>query len=180
MIELTAIDFGKARCLLNLRSFAAAFLALSMSLGLPLGAAAQVVYEFMVAPDGLTLVRCTSPSPLTAFSNDCSDNTVRIICNSGEVIAVVRRELGGGCDTGIATGLQVLTLNEVQVLTVDTLITGLEAQVAPEEVAPVELPAGGGPEDEEGQVDSTSGSSTESFQTQVIDSTNGVTTAPPF
>ncbi len=171
MIELTAIDIGKARCLLNLRSFAAAFLALSMSLGLPLGAAAQGQsnwdLEIVVVDGNTTYFRCNSAADFGTRTNDCSDNNVAWDCN-GEVVAVVRDELGG-CITRVATLGETLAVTAAQEQIVDVILAGLV----------LETP-GGGPEDEEGQVDSTSGSSTESFQTQVIDSTNGVTTAPPF
>ena len=64
MTESTAIDIGKARCLLNLRSFAAAFLALAVSLGLPLGAVAQADpiwdLETLVIDDYTTYCRSSS------------------------------------------------------------------------------------------------------------------------
>ena len=174
MIDLTAIDVGKARGLMNLRSFAATILALAMSLVLPLGAAAQESrwdLEIVIGEDGnTTYFRCTSAADFAAQTNDCSDNQAAWDCN-GEIIAVVRDELGG-CNTRFATVAETLTLITQQEQLVDLLIAGLVPEIP-----------GAGPDDEEGeegQVDSTSGSSTESFQTQVIDSTNGVTTAPPF
>lgn len=174
MIDLTAIDIGKARGLMNLRSFAATILALAMSLVLPLGAAAQESrwdLEIVIGEDGnTTYFRCTSAADFAAQTNDCSDNQAAWDCN-GEVIAVVRDELGG-CNTRVATLAETLVVTAGMEKIVDLLIAGL----FPEE-------PGAEPEDEEdedGQVDSTSGSSTESFQTQVIESSPNVTTPPPF
>jgi hypothetical protein len=171
MIELTAINIGKARCLLNLRFVAAAFLALAMSLGLPLGAAAQgsgFVYEIVV--DGnTTIFRCTSTADFKAQTNDCSDNQTAWDCN-GEVIAVERDELGG-CITRTATTAESVTLITQHEQLVDIILTNLESQEVP----------GGGPQNAlEGLLNPNAGQSTESFQTQVINSTNGVTTGPPF
>ncbi len=170
MIELTAIDIGKARCLLNLRVVAAAFLALAMSFGLPLGAAAQGLLnwelEIVVLDGNTTYFRCNSAADFAAQTNDCSDNEATWDCN-GEVIAVERDELGA-CITRVATLAETLVVIAGMEQIVDLILAGLVP----------EMP-GARPDDEEGQVDSTFGSSTESFQTQVIHSTPGVTAPPP-
>ncbi len=140
MIELTAIGIGKGRCLLNPRSFAPAFLALAMSLGLPLGAAAQVVYEFVVDPiTNTTLVRCFSPVPLVGLSSyNCTGQDVRLDCN-GEVTAVVQDLTTGLCDTRPATGAETRVLITEHELVVDIIITALDSQT------PEETPGGGDP-----------------------------------
>ncbi len=172
MIELTAIDFGKARCLLNLRSFAAAFLALSMSLGLPLGAAAQGQsnwdLEIIVVDGNTTYFRCNSAADFGAQTNDCSDNQAAWDCN-GEVVAVVRDELGG-CITRVATLGETLAVTAAQEQIVDVILAGLVPETP-----------GGGPQNAlQGLLIPNVFQSTESFQTQVIQSTPNVTTPPPF
>ena len=158
MIELTAIDIGKARCLLNLRFVAAAFLALAMSLGLPLGAAA---WELEIVVDGnTTIFRCTSAADFDAQTNDCSDNQAAWDCN-GEVIAVQRDELGG-CITRVGTVAESVTLITQQEQLVDIVLANLDSQEIP----------GGGPQNAlEGLLNPNAFQSTESIQTQANPST---------
>ncbi len=158
MIESTAIDIGKARCLLNLRFVAAAFLALAMSLGLPLGAAA---WELEIVVDGnTTIFRCTSAADFEAQTNDCSDNEAAWDCN-GEVIAVERDELGG-CITRLATAAESVTLITQQEQLVDIVLANLDSQEIP----------GGGPQNAlEGLLNPNAFQSTESIQTQANPST---------
>ncbi len=163
MIELTAIDIGKARCLLNLRCVTAAFLALAMSLGLPLGAAAQGPsnWDLEIVVDGnTTYFRCNSAANLVAQTNDCSDNDAAWDCN-GEVIAVQRDELGG-CITRLATVAETLALITQQEQIVDLILANLDFQETP----------GGGPQNElQGLLNPNTFRSTESIQTQANPST---------
>lgn len=158
MIELTAIDIGKTRRLLGLRFVAAAFLALAMSLGLPLGAAA---WELEIVVDGnTTIFRCTSAADFDVQTNDCSDNQAAWDCN-GEVIAVQRDELGG-CITRVATVGETLALITQQEQLVDILLANLDFQETP----------GGGPQNAlEGLLNPNAFQSTESIQTQANPST---------
>ena len=170
MSEFTAIHIGKTKCLLNLRFVAAAFLALGMSLGLPLGAAAQVwELEIVVVDSNTTIFRCNSAAEFNAQTNDCSDNQAAWDCN-GEIIAVERNELGG-CFTRVATVAESVTLITQQEELVDIVLASLDA---------LEEPAGGPEDTVEELLDPNAFQSSEPIQTQVQDSTNGVTTAPTF
>ncbi len=172
MIESSATDIGRQyRRLLGLRCVAAALLALALNLGLPQGAAAQVWdLEIVVVDANTTIFRCNSDANFEAQTNDCSDNQASWDCN-GEVIAVEKDELGG-CITRLATTSESLTLITQQEQLVDIILANLDFQ---------ELPGGGGPQNAlQGLLNPNAFQSTESIQTQNEDSTNGVTTAPPF
>jgi hypothetical protein len=179
MVELAAIDIGKARCLLNLRFFAAAFLALAVSFGLPVGAAAQGQpdwdLEIVVVDSNTTIFRCNSEADFAANTNDCSDNQAEWDCN-GEVIAVQRDELGG-CATRFATAEETLTLVTQQEELVDIILANLDNQQ--------EVPGGGPQNALEGLLNPNVFQSTEFnqtqtivFPTQVIDGTPNVTNSP--
>ena len=117
MIELTAIDIGKARCLLNLRVVAAAFLALAMSLGLPPGAAA-VEWQILVVGN-LTIFSCSSEADIGAQTTDCS-NTVATWPCTDQVVTVERD--GDVCTTREATAAEILALITGQEQMVDVML----------------------------------------------------------
>ena len=152
---------------MDLRSFVVAFLALAMSLGLPLGAAA---FELeIVVNENITIFRCTSAADLNARTNDCSDSQATWDCK-GEIVAVERNELGG-CNTRVATGIESVTLVTQQEELVDIVLASLDS---------LEIPLGG-PEDEvEELLDPNALQSTEPIQSQVQEISTGVTTAPTF
>ena len=168
MTEITEIYNKRIKFLSNLRFVAAAFLALVMSFGLSQGVAAQIWdLEIVVVDGNTTIFRCNSTAEFEAQTNDCSDNNAAWDCN-GEVIVVEKDELGG-CATRLATVAESLTLITEQELLVDIILTDLGFQ---------ELPGGGPQTPLQGQLDPDTFQSTESIQTQAIDSTPSVTTGP--